>query len=165
MNAYDANRAWSDRFLPHIKAVVGQRLLEASPDPLDWHAATDLMMLDARDLRIAARVRRHGYARQFPFDFAIRSRLPSGAPTELGKIVNGHGDWMFYGHSNAAGTGLDAWWLIDLRAFRAGLIRKTRNGYPIRCGDKKNRDGTFFKWFDVRSFPSDPPLVVASGLS
>lgn len=56
MNFYDANRAWSDRFLPHIKDAVGKHLLDTSPEPLDWHEATDLMMLDARDLRIAARV-------------------------------------------------------------------------------------------------------------
>ena len=76
-------------------------------------------------------------------------------------MVNGKGDWLFYGHANASGTGFDAWWLIDLRAFRAGLIRSKRNGYPIRCGDKRNPDGTWFKWFDIRSFPDDPPLVVA----
>ena len=161
MNFYDRDRAWSDRFLPAIKDTIGGHLLKASPDPLDWHHATDLMMLDARDIRIAARVRRHGYARRFPHEFTLRSRLPSGAETELAKVVDGKGDWLFYGHANAAGTGFDAWWLIDLRAFRAGLIRSKRNGHPIRCGDKRNPDGTWFKWFDIRSFPDDPPLVVA----
>ena len=161
MNFYDANRAWSDRFLPAIKDTIGKHLLEASPDPIDWHQATDLMMLDARDLRIAARVRRPGYAARYPYDFTLRSSLPSGGETELSKIVNGHGDWMFYGHASPSGVGLDSWWLIDLRAFRAGLIRQARNGHPIRCGDKQNADGTTFKWFDIRSFPEYPPLVVA----
>ncbi|MEM9432221.1 MAG: hypothetical protein AAGA32_22595, partial [Pseudomonadota bacterium] len=132
MNVYDTNRAWSDRYLPTIKQTIGRYLLETSPDPLDWHQATDLIMLDARDMRIAARIRRHGYAARFPYDFTIRSRLPSGAETELAKIVDGKGDWLFYGHASASGTGLDAWWLIDLRAFRAGLIRNAQNGYPIR---------------------------------
>ncbi|MEM0948374.1 MAG: hypothetical protein AAGK37_13270, partial [Pseudomonadota bacterium] len=48
--------------------------------------------------------------------------------------------------------------------FRAGLIRNAQNGYPIRYGDKRNADGTWFKWFDVRSFPEEPPLVVARGV-
>ena len=86
----------------------------------------------------------------------------SGALTELAKIVNGEGDWLFCGHSNASQTGFDLWWLIDLRAFRAGLIRQSGNGFPIRCGDKANGDGTWFKWFDIRSFPAEPPLVVAA---
>ncbi|MFD1158921.1 hypothetical protein [Roseovarius aestuarii] len=47
-------------FLPQIKRIVGCHLLETEPDPLDWHQATDLLMLDARDMRIAARVRRPG---------------------------------------------------------------------------------------------------------
>ncbi len=111
-------------------------------------------------MRVAARVRRPGYAQRYPHQFTIRSQVASGAQTELSKIVNGNGDWMFYGHSNAAQTGLDAWWLIDLNAFRAGLIRKGADG--LQWGNKSNADGTRFTWFDVRSFPAEPPLVVAS---
>jgi hypothetical protein len=68
---------------------------------------------------------------------------------------------MFYGHSNAAQTGFDAWWLIDFRAFRAALIRHRMNGASILMGDQVNPDGTRFKWFDVSSFPSEPRLVVS----
>ncbi len=163
MNCYTVNRPWSDRFLPQIRSIVGGHLLEVAADPLDMHQATDLMMLDARDIRVAARVRRPGYGQRYPYEFTIRSRVPTGAETELSKIVNGAGDWMFYGHANAAQTGLDAWWLIDLRAFRAGLIRQAANGHRIRSGDKTNPDGTCFKWFDIRFFPAEPPLVIASG--
>jgi len=156
---YDINRQWSDRFLPHIKQIVGGYLLEAAPDPIDWHQATDLLMLDARDMRIAARVRRPGYATQYPHQFTIRSRLPSGAQTELSKIVNGKGDWLFYGHANASQTAIESWYLIDLNAFRAALIRRGAQG--LCWGNKCNPDGTRFTWFDIRSFPADPPLVVA----
>ena len=149
--------------MPEIKRVVGSRLLQIAPDALDWRQATDLLTLDGRDMRIAARVRRHGFAERYPYDFTIRSQLGSGNQTELAKIVNGYGDWMFYGHADEAGTGLERWWLIDLRAFRAGLIRQGQNGCRIRCGDRVNADGTGFKWFDVRSFPAEPQLVVARG--
>ena len=118
MNCYTNNRNWSDRFLPEIKQLIGSYLLETAADPFDHIQATDLMMLDARDMRVAARVRRPGYAQRYPYQFTIRSAVASGAQTELSKIVNGNGDWMFYGHSNADQTGLEAWWLIDLRAFR-----------------------------------------------
>ncbi len=36
-------------------------------------------------------------------------------------LVNGKGGWMFYSHSNAAQTGIEHWWLIDLKAFNAIL--------------------------------------------
>lgn len=162
MNVYLRNRQWSDQFLPDIKRIVGAYLLETAPDPFDHLQATDLMMLDAHDMRVAARVRRPGFAHRYPNQFTIRSRVASGAQTELSKIVNGKGDWMFYGHSNAAQTAVENWWLIDLRAFRAALIRHGNDGGQIVMGDQANPDGSWFKWFDIRSFPNDPPLVVAS---
>ena len=160
MNFYNRDRAWSDKFLPEIKRIVGAHLLETAPDQLDWQQATDLLMLDARDMRIAARVRRHGYAQRYPNQFTLRSRVPSGAETELSKIVNGKGDWMFYGHANAAGDGIESWSLLDLKAFRAALIRQEQ--HPISYGDCRNSDGSAFKWFDVRSFPCWPKLILAS---
>ncbi|MBS9719046.1 hypothetical protein ACFFUT_09605 [Pseudohalocynthiibacter aestuariivivens] len=161
MNCYSINRRWFDRFLPEIKQIVGAQLLREAPDEQDWHNATDLMLFDARDIRVAARVRRPGYVHRYPYQFTIRARVTSGAETELSKIVNGKGDWMFYGHSNERQDGFALWWLIDLNAFWAALIRQTANGYRISCGDMANSDGTCFKWFDIRSFPTYPPLVVA----
>lgn len=122
-----------------------------APDHHDMHEATDLMMLNARDKRIAVRVRRYGVAHMFPYQFTIRAKVASGAKTELAKMVEGHGDWMFYGHSNQASDGFALWWLLDLDAFRSALIR--RDSLPICCGDKAVGDGTCFKWFDIRSFP------------
>ena len=162
-NFYALNRSWSDQFLPDIRRIVGAHLLQVAPDQVDWHEATDLMMLDARDTRVAARVRRPGYAERFPNQFTVRAESRFGGETELAKIVNGKGDWMFYGHALPSGHGLASWCLLDLKAFRAGLIRQAQNGYPIRSGNKRNADGTAFKWFDIRSFPKEPPLVVAKG--
>lgn len=162
MNFYAPNRRWSDQFLPDIRRIVGQHLLTVAPDEMDWHQATDLVMLDATDMRIAARVRRPGFADRFPHQFTIRAQSQQGGETELSKIVNGKGDWMFYGHAGQDGS-LVSWYLLDLNAFRAALIRNRQNGFQIQCGDKRNADGTAFKWFDIRSFPSEPPLVVARG--
>ncbi|SFD67678.1 hypothetical protein [Roseivivax sediminis] len=160
-SSYERDRAWSDQFIPQIKHIVGAHLLQAAPDALDMRQATDLLMLDGKDLRIAARVRRPGYAERFPHQFTIRSGLPSGGETELAKIVNGHGDWMFYAHANEWG-GLERWWLIDLRAFRAALIRHKAGDGAIKWGNKTNPDGSRFVWFDLRSFPKHPSIVVAA---
>ncbi len=154
---YDVNRQWSDGFLPQVKQIIAQHVISVAPNAMDWHEATDLVTLDAAPQRIAVRIRRPGYAERFPYDFTIRSGLPSGAPTELNKVVNGYGDWMFYGHADEYGR-LAKWWLLDLRAFRAALIRRA----DIRYGTQENFDGTSFTWFDVRSFPPSPALVLAS---
>ncbi len=161
MNGYRADRQWSDRFIPQIKSIVGPLLLEPAPFEMDAKEATDLMVFRARDMRIAARIRRHGFFENYGNEFTIRARRDSGAETELSKIVNGWGDWFFYGHSCEFSADVLHWMLIDLDHFRAGLIRNSMNGVKLRSGDKPNGDGTYFKWFDVRSFPQHPPLLIA----
>lgn len=155
---YDINRRWSDQYLPSAKEVIAHHLLKAAPDPMDLTEATDLVAGDVR--RIAFRMRRPGYAERYAHQFTIRSRLPSGTETELSKIINGHGDWMFYGHASRDGQAIEKWMLVDLRAFRAALIR--RDPHELGTGEIINVDGTAFRWFDVRSFPPSPPIVVAA---
>lgn len=161
MSAYLTDRAWSDLMIPQIKRIVGPCLLEIADFEHDTKQATDLMVLRARDMHIAARVRRPGYAERYPYEFTIRSMRDSGAETELSKIVNGWGDWLFYGHADASNT-IGLWHLICLHGFRAALIRHSMNGSPLTFKDKANSDGTYFKAFDLRSFPTSPPILIAS---
>jgi hypothetical protein len=157
---YNENRAWSDRFIPEIKRIIGPRLLMVTPDHIDRTQAADLMVFTAQNVTIAARVRRHGFFEQYPHDFTLRSRYDSGVETEMSKICDGWGSWMLYGHANESETELRAWMLIDLAAFRAHMIR--RNSFKLRWGEKPNGDGTHFCWFDIRSFPEYPRLILAS---
>lgn len=156
---YERDRAWSDRFIPAMKQIIGPHLLEPAPNEWDIGKATDLVVLQARNMCIAARVRRTGYANRYPYEFTIRSRRDTGARTELEKIVDGWGDWLFYGHADALERGFDRWWLVDLRSLRAALIRDKGD---IDCEEKPNFDGTHFVAFDLRSFPSRPPILVSS---
>ncbi|MEB3278258.1 MAG: hypothetical protein VKK42_04965 [Lyngbya sp.] len=43
------------------------------------------------------------------------------------------------------------------------MIRRHRSS--IQFGEKYNSDGTAFIWFDLSTFPSEPPIVLASSLS
>ena len=158
MASYEQDRRWSDKFIPAIRMIVGPRLVSITPDEIDCKQAADLMVFTARDMKIAARVRRPGFADRYPYQFTIRARRDSGADTELSKIVNGWGDWLFYGHSDDEEKHFALWWLIDLHALRAALIRDRSN---LKYGDKPNGDGTYFKWFDLRSFPEHPSILVA----
>lgn len=113
-------------------------------------------MMKARDMMIAARVRRPGYAERYPWEFTIRSHRDNGTKTEMQKIVDGFGDWMFYGHAGIEPGEICRWFVIDLAKFRAGLIRNPGGcGREIWWGEKSNNDGTHFCWFDVRKFPAN----------
>ena len=94
MNEFQTDFRYQSGFLPVIKAIVGPLLLEPSSFELDTREATDLLVLLARDMRIACRVRRQGYSEKYPWEFTILSSRPSGAITEMAKIVDGWGDWM-----------------------------------------------------------------------
>ena len=145
---YETDRRWSDAFIPAIKKIVGPLLLEESSFEVDTQQAADLVVLNARDKTIACRVRRSGYADKYGNEFTIRAKRDSGSKTELEKIVDGFGDWMFYGHADPDGMNVCRWMVISLPALRAAIIRKQAN--PL---NQSNGDGTHFVAFDVRSLP------------
>jgi hypothetical protein len=150
MVGYRTDRDWSDLMIPQIKQIVGPHLIQESNLEADIQQATDLMILSGRDIRIAARVRRPGYLPRFKYDFTIRSRRESGAETEFSKIIEGWGDWLFYGHAEQ-NSWISVYWIIDLRVFRAELIR---TGPKLLGPETANGDGTFFIPCDVRKFPT-----------
>ncbi|KVS50670.1 hypothetical protein WK39_27805 [Burkholderia cepacia] len=159
--SYRDDRTWSDAYLPAIRMIVGPHLLVPAPLELDQTQATDLIVLKAQNITVAARVRRPEYASRFPFDFTIRCRRDSGAETELSKILHGWADWMFYGFANPTDAGTIAHWhLIDLDAFRFELARLGyQHGWRVACEEHDNHDGTHFMAFDVRRFSN---CVIAS---
>jgi hypothetical protein len=86
--SYGKDRAWSDRYLPAVQRIVGPLLLAPAPFRVDATEATDLMVMTARDMRIACRVRRPGFAGPYGNEFTMRSRrYDSGAVTEIEKAV------------------------------------------------------------------------------
>jgi len=147
--SYLKDRKWSDRFIPEIKKIVGPLLLVESPDLIDMKEASDLILLRAKNLMVACRVRRPGYLEKFP----NRAKRDSGADTELKKITDGFADWMFYGHSTEEENGqFSAWRVLDLNVWRAYMIR-SRELVNINQRMIPNGDGTFFVEFNVDDFP------------
>jgi hypothetical protein len=155
---YSTDREWSDQYIPEVKRLVGPHLLEPSPFVLDAERATDLIVLSARNLDIACRIRRPGYLPKFAGQFTIRSARDNGLKTELAKIIDGWGDWMFYAHAREGTLMFAGWWLLDLAVFRATCIRAPT---AIRFTKQLNGDGTHFYAYRVDSFP--PEFVVAKG--
>jgi len=160
--SYQRDRSWSDLMIGQIRAIVGPHLLQPTSFDMDTKQAADLFVFTAKDMTIAARVRRPGYADKYPFEFTIRSARDNGTTTELSKIIDRWGDWFFYGHASETDH-IARWWLIDLHAFRAALIRHNRiDGVYLLSSKRDNGDGTHFIAYDLRSFPAHPPILIAS---
>lgn len=153
MNGWEKDKIWSDFYLPQIRQIVGPLLLEPAPIDVDQYEATDLMVLKAKDLRIACRIRRDGYQQCYPRDVTIRAFRPLGAKTELQKIEDGFCDLSFYGHASSEGS-IERYFVYDLDVFREAL---KQDPYPhrfIQYENKMNTDGSSgFRAYDIRSLP------------
>lgn len=148
-----------------VRYTIGPLLLQPADIERDMKEATDFLVLKARDMRIGCRIRRASengepsFAERYPWEFTLRSRFSNGAKTELAKIREGWGDWLFYGHAEHNQLpSLCRWFLIDLDSFRVQI-----GNAPVRWKrDIPNGDGTFFDSFDILTFDPFPSIVVAS---
>lgn len=163
MPSYDTDRKWSDKYIPAIKQIVGPHLLEESSIQVDQEKATDLIVMSTANQHIACRVRRAKFWPRYAGQFTIRFKRRNGAKTELAKFIDGFCDLMFYGFAEADDKASFAeWYLINLRHWRSHLIRHHKTKAIVK-GVTPNTDGqTSFMWFDVGSFPAEPPLLEAS---
>lgn len=118
MNDWQADKRWSDRFIPEIKGHLGRVLISEAPIEEDAERNTDLIILTLKPWRVACRVREHRYLNRYGGEFTIRSSRPTGAKTELTKILEGWGDYLFYGFADPPGRSLCQWLIGDLNAFR-----------------------------------------------
>lgn len=164
-DSYEKNRKWSDKFMPQVKAELGKIILTEGDLKEDTQQVTDLKVLqfkssvDPTKLKIAVRVRNNDVAGNWPYQFTIRAKIPSGASTELHKILrDGWGDWLFYGFIVDNKT-LYRWFLLDLNVLRETFF-SDREKYKGLAAQVLNPDGTVFVAWDVRDFPKE--LVIES---
>ncbi|MCP4527497.1 MAG: hypothetical protein GY833_16510 [Aestuariibacter sp.] len=159
---YCHNRAWSDKFIPTIKEIIGPYLLTESSFEVDTQEATDLVVLGNKGLQVACRIRKAMYAERYPNEVTIRSQSAYGFQTELQKITLGFGDWMFYGFAEDDITPkISRWCLLSLDSIRAQWIIK-RTQKKLSYEEKENADGTKFAVFDLTKFSKEPNIFIAS---
>jgi hypothetical protein len=158
---FDRDFDWQRQFLPRVKQLIANYLItEAAPEE-DKEHNTDLLVLKATTMRIACRIRKSGDLK-YEGEFTIRSKRPSGAKTELAKVIEGWGDYIFYGFEHPSDPfALSAWLLGDLNVFRLWhsyqLIR--RKG-ELPGLERENPDGSsWFRAYGITSLPSS--FVVA----
>jgi len=152
---WQARKQAVDRYTPEIKAYLAAAFIIESPVRIDENEATDLMVFDVRPYRVGCRVRDFWYwkSERFRNQFTVRSSLQSGSKTELSKILDGWGDFMFYAFADQASIHIHAAVLLDLRVFRAS-VELPQIQYTIET----NKDGkSSFHAYQIASFP--PELV------
>lgn len=154
MRAWEADKRWSDIFLPEIKRIIGETFIVEPPKEEDEERNTDLIVLKFDSIRIACRIRKNEYYKRYPDDFTIRAGRPSGTKTELTKIIEGWGDYLFYGFSDEYEKTLSGWKIIDLNAFRLFFNRYiARHKGEIPGHKKHNTDGSsYFLTFDTKKY-------------
>jgi len=160
MKNWEVDKRWSDKHLPEIKKILGLYLIGEPPQEEDERRNTDLMVLKMEAVRIGCRIRKKEWIR-YRDEFTIRKSRPSGMKSEISKIIEGWGDYFFYGFGDDAGN-LLAWTLADMKIFRLWFAREIAglNKGIIPGVTKKNGDGSsdflIFRWDDL-----PPNFVVA----
>ena len=137
------DKKWSDQFIPHIKSILGLYLIGEPPMEEDAERNTDLMVLRMESVRIGCRIRKTDYMARYGDEITIRSGRPSGAKTELTKIMEGWGDYFFYGF----GTDADvvAWTLGDMKVFRLWFFRQLASGAkPYEKNNNSDNSSSFY---------------------
>ena len=157
MIGWESDKEWSDRFLHEIKGIIGQTLIGEPPIEEDQQRNTDLIVLKMDAVRIGCRIRRNEYMQGFRNEFTLRASRPSGTKTELAKIIEGWGDYFFYGFSDENEESLAFWFIGDLCAFRIWHTSQLINGGGKLPGQlKKNRDGSsgfyVYQWNEIQNF-------------
>lgn len=154
MNDWQQDKAWSDRFIPSIKMILGLYLIGEANEKEDRDHNTDLIVLKINAVRVACRIRRVKYLDEYGDQFTIRTSRPqSNMETELSKIIAGWGDYFFYGFEDRSDGIPDVqnWHLADLNIFRRWNLAPTHA--PIT---RINRDGSSeFHGYKWEWFPSE----------
>jgi hypothetical protein len=147
--------------LPQIKRICGEHLIGEAPVEEDRVHNTDLVVLRLDAVRICCRVRSHKWLARHGHEFTVRAGRPSGAKTELRKVVEGWGDYFFYGFDGPDGPPLAAWLLGDLKVFRGWFVTQLalRKGSCPGLRQENDDKSSWFFAFTVADLP--PEFVVA----
>ena len=157
VSGWQADKRWSDKFLPEIKSILGTHLIAEPPVEEDQERNTDLMVLRMDAIRVGCRIRRADkYFAKYAKEFTIRTARPKGTKTELAKIIEGWGDYFFYGFGDDKTGKLVRWGLGDLRVFRLLFNSQiVKNNGRLPGIEKSNRDGSSdFRAFSWEKLPA-----------
>lgn len=142
--------------MPEVKRTLGEYLIGEAPYEEDRDRNTDLIVLRMEAVRVGCRIRRPGYLGRYADEFTIRTARPNDCKTELAKIIEGWGNYMFYGISDEAEEALACWVLVNLSGFRLWYMSYMATNEGRQPGlIKQNRDGSSdFRAFKINDLPA-----------
>ena len=164
MRHWQQDKERTDRFLPAIKRILGEYLIDEAPLEEDRERNADLIVLRLNAVRIAVRLRDKKYFNDYCEQFTVRASRPSEQKTELDKIQEGWGDYFLYGFAdlgNITETELYRWTLGSLDALRSHI----KNCAEQRQLPYRHRKNNFDKSSDfvVFHYEDVPNYLVAYG--
>jgi hypothetical protein len=144
--------AFENRMKSHVRHAIASALIRDADAIEDMKHNTDLIVFRLDKKRFGCRIRRNKYLYRlgYRWEFTIRSSRPSGAKTELAKILEGWGDYFFYGFSDRLETRLLLWTIGDLQIFRQAYP----NVPKFECKNEEE-GGSSFMIFQWDSFPGN----------
>ena len=152
--SWKIDKRWSDKFIPNIKPILGTHFIAEPPIEEDRDRNTDLIVLNMASIRFGCRIRRYSYYKYYGNEFTIRLARPSEQKTEFEKIIEGWGDYFFYGFSNKEETDLEDWFIGDLKIFRGCIHQLVKNGNNLRRINNIDNSSEFLP-FKKNDFPED----------
>lgn len=139
----------NSKYLPQVrrilinKAYIFTRFREATLKE-DQEYGFDAV-LSFPDVKIPIRIRKNEYLKFM--DLTIRSKYGNGSKTEIHKIMEGFGDFYFYGWSDETNlkkqnNKIVTYMILDLNIFRNTILDRPT------FKDKANGDGTYFNCYN-----------------
>lgn len=156
------DKQWADRFMPEIKQILGLYLIGEATRDDDALRCTDLIVLKMDSVRIAVRMRKNKYLKEYGDEFTIRKSRPSKNESELSKIISGWGDYFFYGFCDEEETRIVRWKLIDLRKFRKWFsVQLWRLPERTMPGDIKNNNDNSSDFVAFNQYDLGDGVIIA----
>ncbi len=113
--------------------------IKIATDKEDKEENTDLKVLLLNDLRIGVRLRQHEYFERYPDDITIRYERTHNK-TEHDKIMEGWGNYFFYGFANENKSNLVSWGIYDLDVYREYVNFRLKKSKNLDFKIKHNKD-------------------------
>jgi hypothetical protein len=139
MGTFEQQFEWQAKFVDQVVGLVAPSIINVSSAHVDRNENGDFEISFPRNGTIGCRLRKPDQSR-FVGDVTFRSHSRFGGKTEISKIIDGYGDFFFYGHVNEQDV-IWHWYLIDYTKLRALFVR--RPGL-LRRDPICNRDGSKF---------------------
>ena len=165
MGIYKQLRKQFDPDLPQVAEIFlkesgGKTSVSVSSNYDDINNCSDMYMVttypdgEVKEHNLGVRGRSFKYFASYKDEFTIRGEVISGNKTEVKKILEGKGDFLFYYFRNPAGDKIMAWRIINLHKFRIYLKGYLEN-MPFESLTKiSNGDGSYLLPFNVNDMPS-----------